>query len=164
MITAYDKPKRWQCLPTTFAMLTGLTPKGVMTYIGHDGSDITHPGLPEPLKRRGFHIQEIIDVAFELGYAMTEIQYYYSITPLSTIAGMQIIEGDDASRRFEEHIHESRGILATHTKVGGHSWAYENGIVYDPDGKQPPREYDLQAFLTLGHMPKMLWRLDPIAD
>lgn len=169
MITEHKKPKRWQCLPTAFAMLTPLTPSDVMARIGHDGSEITHAGLPEPLKRRGFHIQEIIDVAFYYGYAMTEIQYGPTITPYvsggpTAGSATRVIGDDDARIRFELHIKTSRGLLATHSQVQGHVWAYEDGIVYDPDGIHEPFSYSVDVLNQLKVVPVALWRLDRIAD
>lgn len=185
MIIEYTKDKRWQCFPTAFAMLhlheefpplgsRILTPARVMELIGHDGSAITHAGLPEPLKRRGFHIQEIIDVALYLGYAMTEIQHSPQIvskpwTPNlghtdCLVAPVQITKGDDASRRFKRHIDESQGILATRTKIQSHAWAYEDGTIYDPDGNHAPMKFNAEDLAKLGHFPVALWRLDLIAD
>lgn len=168
MITTHKKPERWQCLPTALAMLTHLTPEQVMGKIGHDGSEITHAGLPEPLKRRGFHIQEIIDVAFSLGYAVTEIQYGPTITPYvsgqpAAGSATRVITDDDARARFEHHIDASRGLLATHSKVQGHVWAYQDGIVFDPDGIQSPFSYSVEELNRLHAVPVALWRLDPIA-
>lgn len=184
MIIEYVKNKRWECFPTAFAMLDLhedcgaigsllLTPERVMKIIGHDGSAITHAGLPEPLKRRGFHIQEIIDVALYIGYAMTEIQHSPQIVsvPLKStmeqttmIKPIQIKEGDDASRRFKRHIDTSQGILATRTKLKSHAWAYEDGTIYDPDGDHPPMQFDEADLAKLQHTPVALWRVDRIAD
>jgi len=152
-----------------------LTPERVMKLIGHDGSAITHAGLPEPLKRRGFHIQEIIDVALQLGYAMTEIQHSPQIISKpwkpsldqtdSLIRPIQIKESDDASRRFKRHIDESRGILSTRQKDGkSHAWAYEDGTIYDPDGNHAPMKFNEEDLAELGHFPVALWRLDRITD
>lgn len=185
MIIEYVKNKRWQCFPTAFAMLgldeeippigsLPLTPERVMELIGHDGGFITHPGLPEPLKRRGFHIQEIIDVAISLGYAMTEIQHSPQIVSKPwkpnlghadcLVAPTRIKEGDDASRRFKCHIDTSQGILATRTKYKSHAWAYEDGTIYDPDGDHPPMQFDEADLAKLQHTPVALWRVDRIAD
>lgn len=169
MITEYVKRERWQCFPTALAMLIGtLTPDAVMDLIGHDGSEITHAGLPEPLKRRGFHIQEIIDIALLLGYSMTEIQHSPQLVSVPLKSTMeqappiQIKKSDDASLRFKCHVDTSRGILSTRTRITSHAWAYEDGTIYDPDGDHPPMQYNEADLAKLQHHPVALWRLDSI--
>ena len=46
----------------------------IFDEIGHDGSQIIWPDLPEPMCRRGFHPQELIDVCLARGYAATRIE------------------------------------------------------------------------------------------
>lgn len=46
----------------------------VADMVTHDGSEIIWPSAPEPLRRAGFHIQEMIDQAYRLGYLVTPFQ------------------------------------------------------------------------------------------
>ena len=65
------KPERWQCLVTSFAMALDMLVADVMREIGHDGGQVLWPDMPEPMCRRGFHPQELIDVCRAHGYAVT---------------------------------------------------------------------------------------------
>jgi hypothetical protein len=65
---------RWSCLPTSFALVLKVPVQSIIDWIGHDGSEILWPDLPEPLKRRGFHIQELIDFCWMLKIAVTQFQ------------------------------------------------------------------------------------------
>lgn len=69
-----NNPNAWSCLPTAFAMALGVDLNYILKDIGHDGSEITHAGLPEPLNRRGFHMQELIKVATQRDHAVTPIE------------------------------------------------------------------------------------------
>ncbi len=68
------QPNHWTCLPTSAAMLLNMSLDGVFEYLGHDGSDIVWPDLPEPLCRRAFHIQEIIEMALAFDCTLTPIE------------------------------------------------------------------------------------------
>ena len=57
----------WTCLPASFATVLGLTLEDLLKRIGHDGSEVIWNYLPDPEKRRGFHPQEMIDVAETMG-------------------------------------------------------------------------------------------------
>ena len=67
-------PKPWGCLVAAFASVLDLSYDAVVGYIGHDGSEVIWSTKPEPMNRRGFHPQELIRVAYMLGYSVTEIQ------------------------------------------------------------------------------------------
>lgn len=69
------QPNRWSCLPTAFALATGHSVQWMFDAIGHDGSEIVWPDLPEPQCRRAFHIQECI-------FALLP---WYNVTPLSPV-------------------------------------------------------------------------------
>ena len=70
------KPERWMCLPTSFAMVLDLPLSAIFDEIGHDGSQIIWPDLPEPTCRRGFHPQELIHVCLNHGHAATRVELY----------------------------------------------------------------------------------------
>ena len=56
------RPEPWMCMPLAFAMALDMPVADLLAAIGHDGSEIVFPSLPEPLCRRCFHIQELIQV------------------------------------------------------------------------------------------------------
>ncbi|GAH02488.1 unnamed protein product [marine sediment metagenome] len=55
--------------------------KELIQHIGHDGSEIIAPHLKPPGCYKGFHDQEIIDVALLRGYSMTLIETLPVQTP-----------------------------------------------------------------------------------
>jgi hypothetical protein len=67
------QPNRWSCLPTAFAIALDVSYDSIIKAIGHDGSKKIWPGLPEPRCRRSFHIREMIDVCYDLRYAVIEV-------------------------------------------------------------------------------------------
>lgn len=58
---------RWSCMAYCLAMITGYPLKAVTDAIGHDGSKILWPELPEPQNRRGFTHDEICLAALKFG-------------------------------------------------------------------------------------------------
>ena len=70
------KPERWMCLPASFAMVLDLPLAAIFEEIGHDGSQIMRPDLPEPTCRRGFHPQELIHVCLSHGHAATRVELF----------------------------------------------------------------------------------------
>jgi len=55
-------------------MVLGVSVEWLIEKIGHDGSEVWWPRLPDPQSRRGFHIQELIDIAFTCGFAVTPFE------------------------------------------------------------------------------------------
>ena len=74
----------WTCLPASFATVLGITLEDLLKRIGHDGSEVIWNYLPDPEKRRGFHPQEMIDVAETMGVAITPIEGRPTSRPLLT--------------------------------------------------------------------------------
>ena len=68
------KPERWMCLPASFAMALDVPLEDIFKEIGHDGSNVAWPHLPEPVCRRGFHPQELVHVCLNRGYAATLVE------------------------------------------------------------------------------------------
>ena len=68
------QPNRWSCLITSFAMVMETSVSELVKELGHDGSELVRPG-PEPLCRRGFHPQELIQIcAHSRGYAVETLE------------------------------------------------------------------------------------------
>lgn len=128
-------PNAWSCLPTAFASVLNVEVDLVIAQIGHDGSEITHAGLPEPLKRRGFHPQECIEICLRDGLAATLVEVNPCAVPsaqpgLMTAAHspkmFSRIEGESCQNRFERHLFNTRGVIDCRTRGGlGHALAYE---------------------------------------
>jgi hypothetical protein len=110
-------------------MAIGRSVDDILQLLGHDGSDRQWPDLSEPLCRRSFHIQELVKLAWNLGYAMTPIEAYSRMTPLSLQRPLFI----DNSVFFDEIVSTTRGVITGHTTIG-HATAYDHGLICDPRG------------------------------
>lgn len=130
-----SKPERWTCLPVAFAIVLDMPVADVLLAAGHDGSEIVFPGLPEPVCRRGFHIQELIDVALARGFAVTPVELFPLLQPVEgSLLQHTIAYRNGNWRRFEETIAQSRGVITGAGFRCGHAVAYDHGHLFDPDG------------------------------
>jgi hypothetical protein len=131
------KPHPWSCILSAFAMALDKTNEEVSAAIGHDGSEIIFPDLPEPMCRRGFHHQELIHAA---------LLYGYSVTPFELIPALQstpqagsppkVVTIDSAMRRhtFQILVGGFKGVLTGRGFKCHHAVAFDHGAIFDPDG------------------------------
>jgi len=68
------QPNSWSCLLTAFAMATESTPEDLIAMIGHDGSEIIWPDLPEGYQHRAFHPEELFECALDLGFKVFTVE------------------------------------------------------------------------------------------
>ena len=154
------KPERWMCLPASFAMVLDLPLSAIFDEIGHDGSQIIKPNLPEPICRRGFHPQELIHLCLTHGYAATRVELY-PVLCLSPGSGDYVVAyPDDNWTRFTRVIQQSRGVIEGVGRRCGHAVAYEHGCIFDPDGHE--YDYSREACQQRGFITQHLWRIDRI--
>lgn len=108
----------------------------IFKQIGHDGSEIVWPDLKEPLCRRGFHVQELVDVALKFGVALVEIE-----GDPATIAGERAIIDcqifPNPHDRMEDYMNRYHGLLLG-DRLNGRSqhmvaWNHLEQHAYDPD-------------------------------
>lgn len=160
-------PNGWSCLPAAFAMVLDLEPRDVIRHIGHDGSD-------EPYKedgfKAGFHEQECIEVAQQLGFACTPIEAVPTISPhLAGRDARPIYFGGDLPSnwaRFLRHLDGACGVLTgTYTLPGdptplrGHAVAWDGVTtqkIHDPMG---PRCYPFGSATKYGFTPGCFWKV-----
>lgn len=64
----------WSCLLYAFAIVLREDPKTLIEEIGHDGSNILWPTLPEPHCRQSFHLQEMIDCCFRRNLLVMQVE------------------------------------------------------------------------------------------
>jgi hypothetical protein len=128
------KKNKWECLLYSFAMAMEISPSELVRLLGHDGGGIISGG-----ERRGFHVQEFIQVAItEQSQTITPVEF----CPVSKYtSGMTLISVDMAiwSRFVLDQIKAHRGVitgLGLKSK-GGHAVAFDKGTIYDPDGGEP---------------------------
>lgn len=158
------KLERWQCLPASFAMALDIPLASVFKTVGHDGSQIIVPTLPEPLCRRGFHPQELVDVCLGYGYAATYIELAPCMVSVYDSPLRYVLSDDMAWLRFISTIQISRGVIEGVIEgMGvehGHAVAYDHGHIFDPDGWE--YVYSRGACERQNFFTRSLWRIDRI--
>lgn len=127
------QPSRWACLATSFAILLDVDVQDLFREIGHDGSEIRHPALPEPDGRRAHHVQELIDCCDRRGLAVT----HYEALPVAgtTEDGYTYLPWDTAmaAQRLSEKVSGSPGVFTGLNPAGRpHAWAWTGVEMIDP--------------------------------
>ena len=148
-------PVRGTCLPTSFAMAMDVSVIDVLNALGHDGSEIVWPNLPEPTCRRGFHIQELIRLAMQWGWSVTPVE----LAPVLGCAdgrSFQVYPDDECWAFFEQVIRTSQGVIEGHGLRCRHAVAYDNGRIFDPDSGG--YDYSREACQSRCFYPTHLWR------
>lgn len=142
----------------------------VIGWIGHGGSEITHAGMPEPLNRRGFHPQEIIEMCLCDNIAVTPIDLYPCAISSARVSGVKMfdIRNEAGPQRFLRHLLNSYGWLDVRTRTGlGHALAYEgatqHATIGDPHQGNTFNIQSLEELEGFGLMPVTLFRLDQIS-
>ncbi len=115
------------CLAIAAAMALELEYKELIERIGHDGQAIIFPDLPDPGRRQGFHIQEIIDVAIDLGVAVTPIE----ALPYSTPDGVKVYGVNFKVERFQNHLKNARGVITGMKKTWRHAVFWEGFYAWE---------------------------------
>lgn len=132
MIKLQYQPNLWSCLPTAFAMCFGIEVERLMSYVGHDGSEIIWPELLEPYCRRGYHIQEMVEVGLMRDYTVLAIE----------TAPVLVIETEphlkpvtvELLKPIKYYLKKFDGvILGVWPNGNRHSVAYSKGMCYDPN-------------------------------
>lgn len=152
------QPNAWSCLPTCAAMIAGVEPRHVIEYIGHDGSQIVWEELSDPHRRRGFHLQEIIDFFLNQLMIPVLIEANPVILPYDAQTGEPMVDEDYAVKastmpeeRLMSHINDHHSILLGVHNDNPHSqhavvWDYESAICHDPRGSR----YQVSDFIIEG--------------
>jgi hypothetical protein len=158
-----QRPEPWMCMPLAFAMALNMPVADLLAALGQDGSEIVFPSLPEPLCRRCFHIQELIQVALSRGLAVTPVELFPVLQP--TEVGpfhKTVLYTDNNWRRFETAIQTSRGVIGGTGARLGHMVAYDHGRIFDPRG--PVYDYSRLACEAHQFYTRCAWRIDPIGE
>lgn len=177
MLRLEIKPNQWSCLATSMAMALEITTQDFYKVAGHDGSEVVFPWLVDPLCRKGFHIQEAVHVARQLGFACTPME----LMPQTRAAHgpdpnlydkYQLQAGEVIQVRYENHqylhynwdlfthlINDGRGVIECQTSKGNwHAVAYDLGHIFNPDGKAFP--YSRTDCEMRGLFTTRLWTVD----
>ena len=130
------EPQPWSCLPMAFSKVLDIPFDNLIRRIGHDGSEFVYKNKNF---RRGFHMQECIDVALALGAMCVPIEHHYALTP-DGLETYVIGTPQEQSERFIRYLETTkRGILEGLSLVGkcqpiGHSCAWINNKIHSPEG------------------------------
>lgn len=128
-------PNRWSCLATSAAMVLDCSIEYLIEKLGHDGSTIHWPSLPEPFNRQSFHIEELQYVAF--GFHKLFVPF---------VPAFEYNPGADERLPFAKYLFTvayksmlSRydGILVGHWSKGhphAVAWNAKERLIYDPEG------------------------------
>lgn len=144
-----------QCLAVSFAMALGIPVQDIFDELGHDGSEILWPHLPEPQCRCSFHPQELIEIALRRGFAVTP----FELAPVLESAG-ELLYLNVRWEKFIETVNTSRGVLTGNGSRTRHAVAYEHGWIYDSDSGV--YKYSTAACEARFFYGNCLWRVDRI--
>lgn len=125
------------CLLYSAAMLLNENPDFLIHEIGHDGQEIWFNKEIGSMRKRSFHIQEIIDCCWRRGHALCPIELYPNSMPESGLSSPRFLyDPSDADIRFLKRVMGRKGILIGRRKTMnlGHAVAWTGDEVYDPAG------------------------------
>lgn len=125
------QPNKWSCLPTAFSYILDVSIEEIFRYLGHDGSEILWPHLPEPFCRRSFHTQEMIYFCNSLGFFVTPFEAAPQSAPQFDSKPFEL--------NFEEELqkilfYEDGVVTGESRKNMPHAIAWKEGRVFDPSG------------------------------
>jgi len=137
MLKHQSQPNRWSCSVAAAAMAMHVPVAELIDKIGHDGSEIKCD-LPEPLCRAGFAPQEIIDVAFEYGWSITEIEPNPQMTPNGEVIWSVFDSEDKIRARMESYMDNFSGTVfgPRYDQKNWHyvAWCHRSQCWLDPSG------------------------------
>jgi hypothetical protein len=110
-------------------MALGISLSEMLGRIGHSGDEIIWPHLPEPQRRRTFHVQECAAVALSLGFGVMEYQFGPVLTPDGKSFFDIPVKIDPVKL-----MSISTGVLLGKGRTAGHAVAWDGKHVYDPHG------------------------------
>jgi len=157
-------PNAWSCLPTSCATAVGASVRDFINHIGHDGSEVIWPELAEPSRRRGFHIQECIDILLRAGFAVTPIEVLPRLAPAFSVPSFTVLYQDSeeaAFSRFSDFVYRGRGVITGYASTVGHAVAYDHGEIFDCRWPHSYR-YHRKASEAFGFIGYCAWQINTI--
>ncbi len=141
------------CILAAAAMVMGQNLVDLKIQIGHDGKEIIFPNAPEPYCFRGFHIQEIIDQAFQLGWSVMDIQVHPGLEPF--IGNDPVFPLPYPPQRINNYLTNLPGIIAGVRGCKNHAVAWDRKMIYDPSGRIysiKDFDYEIKEFWAFSKM------------
>jgi len=149
-------------MPLAFAMALEIPVGELLEELGHDGSELVFPNLPEPACRRGFHIQELVHVALRRGFALTPVELFPVLESADGKQTQAILYRDNNWKRFADILTASRGVIDGAGFRFRHMVAYDRGRIFDPKGHI--YDYTRIACEARQFYTRCAWRLDPVGE
>lgn len=141
----------WSCLPSAFAMVTDSLPKDIIEYCGHDGSEVLWPELPEPMCRRAFSLEEMLDYCLSQCYCPVTIQRHTAYSPLE--ADTAFNPYDDEMSRIKHYLLNRPAVLLGINSLGNRhavAWDHVEQKIFDPKGyKSSLDEFDVHSVVLM---------------
>ena len=97
---------RWSCMLCAFCMALHITIEEAITVLGHDGSEDWFDA-PFPANKRGFHQDELTDLAYHFNHAVITINFF----PLDARTCAKDINVTAAVARLRRYMAGHRGVL-----------------------------------------------------
>jgi hypothetical protein len=137
--------------------------KYFITLLGHDGDARPYK---DKSKRRGFHIQECIDVVWKLGFNCTPIELFPAMTYEigAEVFPVRFGESDNANlARFMRYLQTNKrvvieGLRSINGIKIGHATAWDGSLIHDPSG----RTYTFEDSLRNNFNPHTIWILTEV--
>jgi len=144
-----QSPETGLCILTAFAMALNMPAEELLIYIGDGWKIHAFPNLPVPYCYRGIHIQELILVALERGYAVTPVDLLpqtspaQAIDPVTRKAYQNVVVFHGATEEanwdiFNNVIRTCSGVITGRLAPSmtrfqrEHAVAFERGTIFDP--------------------------------
>lgn len=129
MMKLLSSPNKWSCTLASFAMALKCPISELLDEIGHDGSDVVFPDLPEPMCRRAFHIQEFIEPCLKRDRSLVIVE---AQPVLGSRIGVAKLPSNSARLRFFMNAFE--GVVFGEINRQMHAVAWNKQVAYDPAG------------------------------
>lgn len=137
------------CILTSFAMALGMPAEDLLARLGDRWKTLAFPDLPVPYCWRGIHIQELILVALEMGYAVTPVELLPQTSPAQALNPVtrkpyrDVIVFHGATEEanweiFHDVIRTCFGVITGQIAPSmtrfqrHHAVAFDTGTIYDP--------------------------------
>lgn len=158
-MNAITKIKGWSCIADAFASVLGIPVASLINKIGHTES-------------HGFHVQECIEVAVNLGFACTPIELVPQalLTPTSEprpiwFPQYKIVpdwENMDANvSRLYSHMRGNEGVLTGQVQSGiGHAVNWHNDEIWDT--RERGFAYKFGDCDAKGFYPQCFWKVQRV--
>ena len=140
--------------------------------IGHDGS--AEPYTAYPGQKAGFHEQECIEVAQQLGYACTLIEIVPQMMPMPVgpirpiwFPGTDSDREENNWRRFKRHLTTTYGVITglkqrASGEMIGHAVAWDGNNIYDSQGSG--WIYSLEKASDFRFTPRNYWKIQEVTN